>query len=515
MPYERALDISHRHVEQRQRAGYLFDMPQDAKASGQVSGPINILGSFQDPNNFDQGAAKLVNVRIIPRTAKEGKVAQVRLVGAPGLTQVSKPVASPCIAICHAQGTLWTGHANGSIYRAVETGVPTLSGAVAVNAVQPIIRFAEDRTGLVITSNRNTINAALNGTAYLATIAGGVVNSGFDASINFDPSACAELNNFAVYSGASNFYANQDSKMFSSQALNPASVLVNSFATKEARADRVVDLAVSGLVLWPLGSRSLEQWYDPGGSTDFAFTAYPNSLLSVGIASRLSLAVLRDIIMFVGTDRRLWLCTGQSGQAVSPPWVDLLLQQLTLAQLGQLTAYAYGQGGSDFYVLTLPGAWSLELAGATGVWSYRQSPGRPDHAGRCATEHDGGVTYVGLDTGEVCTVNMNSNSEPAGTLSRMMITPWVGSQETRTTFNSLDVTSSMGPAAGNFSLDWSEDRTVTWRGARQIILPSPGARRAIGREFGTGRRRQFRLQYSGAQAPFTFDEMFLNVTPGS
>lgn len=479
-------------------------------------GTINIMGSFQDPNNFDQGAAKLVNVRVVPREAKESKVSQVRFVGAPGLTQVCKPSSSPCIAICHALGTIWSGHADGSVYYGVETGTPTLSGTVAVNATQPVIRFAEDRTALAIASNRNTINAALYGTGYTATQGAGVVNAGFDASINFDPSTVAELQNYAVWSAASNFYANQNSKMYSSQPLAPATVHVNSFATKEARADRVVDLAVSGRVLWPLGSRSLEQWYAPGNTTDFAFTAYPNSLLSVGLASRLSLAVLRDIIMFVGTDRRVWLCNGQAGQPVSQPWVDLLLQQLTLTQLGQLTAYAYGQGGSDFYVLTLPGSWSLELAGATGVWSYRQSPGgRLDHAGRCATEHDGGTTYIGLDTGEICYLNANSAAEPAGTLSRMMVAPWLGSEETRTTFTAIDITSSMGPAAGTFQLDWSEDRAVTWRGARQITLPSPGTRRAIGRSFGTGRRRQFRLQYSGTQAPFTIDEWFAGTIAGS
>jgi hypothetical protein len=489
---------------------------------------IDILGSFQDPLNLDQGAGKLVNVRVVPREQKEGKPGKARLVGAPGLTQVCQPTAVPCIAIGQALRTVWTGHADGSIYYGVETGAPTLAGFVAVNAQQPVIRFAEDRTALAIASNSNTNNVAELGTGYTATPAAGVVNADFDVSINFDPSAVAELNNIAVWSAASNFYANQDSKMYSAEPLAPATVLPNSFATKEARADRVVDLAVSGLVLWPLGSRSLEQWYAPGGQTDFAFTAYPNSLYSVGLAARLSLAVLRDVIMFVGTDRRIWLCTGQTGQPVSPPWIDLLLQQITTAQLATLTAYAYGQGGGDFYVLTLPGQWTLELCSSTGVWSYRQTPGgRLDHAGRCATEFSGGVTYVGLDTGQVCTVNINSNSEPAGVLQRMIITPWVGGssgnlvtagtsgQETRQTYNSIDVTSSMGPAAGNFQLDWSEDRAVTWRGARQIVMPQPGTRRAIGRNFGTGRRRQFRLQYNGVQAPFTIDEFFANVGAGT
>lgn len=477
---------------------------------------INILGSFQDPLQLDEGAGRLVNVRVVPRQQTEGKPAAVRFVGAPGLPVVCQPTASPCIAISHALQTIWSGHADGSIYYGVETGAPTLAGVVAVNAQQPVIRFAEDRTALAIASNRNTNNAAEFGTGYIATQGGGVVNAGFDASINFDPSAVAEMNNITVWSAASNFYANQNAKMYSSQPLAPANVLPNSFATKEARADRVVDLAVSGLVLWPLGARSLEQWYAPGGQTDFAFVAYPNSLYSVGIAARLSLAVLRDIIVFVGTDRRLWLCMGQTGQPVSPPWVDLLLQQLTAAELATLTAYAYGQGGGDFYVLTLPGQWTLELCSTTRAWSYRQTPGgRLDHAGRCAAEDNGGITYVGLDTGEICTININDSSEPAGTLQRTIITPYIGSQEAKQTYNSIDVTSSMGPAAGNFQLDWSDDNATTWRGARQITMPVPGQRRAIGREFGTGRRRQFRLQYSGVQSPFTIDELFAQVSAGT
>lgn len=478
--------------------------------------PINVLGSFQDPKNLDEGAGRLTNVRIVPRQQAEGKPALVRFMGAPGLTQVCKPTAAPCIAISHALQTIWTGHADGSIWYGVETGAPQLAGFVSVQPQQPVIRFAEDRTALAIASNLNTNNAAEFGTGYTATQGGGVINAGFDASINFDPSTVAEMNNITVWSAASNFYANQNAKMYSSQPLAPANVLPNSFATKEARADRVVDLAVSGLVLWPLGARSLEQWYAPGSQTDFAFVAYPNSLYSVGLAARLSLAVLRDIIAFVGTDRRIWLCMGQSGQPVSPPWVDLLLQQLTAAELSTLTAYAYGQGGGDFYVLTLPGQWSLELCSTTKVWSYRQTPGgRLDHAGRCATEDNGGVTYVGLDTGEICTLNINSSSEPAGTLQRTIITPYVGSQDTRQTYNSIDVTSSMGSAAGNFQLDWSIDNGQTWRGARQITMPVVGQRRAIARELGTSRRRQFRFQYGGAQAPFTMDELFAQVSAGT
>jgi len=488
---------------------------------------INVMGSFQDPLNLDQGAGKLVNVRVVPREMKEGRVAKVRFLGSPGLTTVCQPTAQPCIALCHALDTIWSGHGDGSIYYGIETGVPVLAGFVAVQAGQPVIRFAEDRTALAIASNKNILNPLLFGTGYVGvkTPTAGITNAGFDTSIDFDPSTVAELDNMTIWSGASNVYANQDSKMYNSNPLAPGTVQPNSFATKEARADRVVDLAISGRVMWPLGSRSLEQWYDSGNGADFPYQAFPNSLNSVGIASRLTLAVLRDRIMFVGTNRRVWLCSGQSGAPVSPTWVDNLLQELTLTQLGQLTAYAYAHAESDFYVLTLPGSWTIELSGATGSWSYRQSPGRLDHASRCATEHDGGSTYVGLDTGHICTADMNNQTEPAGTISRIIVTPWVGDEEYRSTYATVDATSSMGPQAGTFQLDWSETADVTeggvvvsnrtWRGVRQIQMPTPGVQRAIGRDFGTGRRRQFRLQYSGTQAPFTIDEMFINTIKGT
>jgi hypothetical protein len=234
-------------------------------------------------------------------------------------------------------------------------------------------------------------------------------------------------------------------------------------------------------------------------------------LLEVGLAARRTLANLHGKVMWVGTDRRIWMGQGQSGQPVSPGWVDLLLQQIDLQSL---TAYMYAQGGDEFYVLTLENQWSIELALSTSSWTYRKSNGRPDHAGRCAIEEQSGVTYVGLDTGDVCTVDLASASEPAGVLERTVITMWLGAEETRHVINQIDVTSYLGPSAGTFTMDWSEDRAVTWKGFRTIVWPEPGTRRAIARAMGTSRRRQVRVQYSGATAPFEIDEFFVVVSPG-
>jgi hypothetical protein len=471
---------------------------------------VDIFGSFADPFQQDQGASKLVNCRIIMRQQQEQKLTQTRLVGSPGLTQVCKPTSSPCIVLAHAVSTVWSGHADGSIYSGVDTATPALQGVVAVGS-PPIIRMAEDRTALAIAANSPSVGG-IGGSGYIATVSGGLFNCNFGVNINFDPSTVCNLDNYTVWAGASNTYANQSDKMYSSLPLAPASVPANSFATAEARADMLYDVVTLGRTFWPFGTRSIEMWYNAGGSSDFAFTAFTNSLLEVGLAARRTLANLHGMVMWVATDRRVWLGQGQNGQPVSSGWVDLLLQQVDLQTL---TAYMYAQGGEAFYVLTCEGKWTIEMALSTQTWVYRQSYGRPDHAGRCALEHNLGICYVGLDTGEICAVDLTTASEPAGVMPRVILSMWLGLQESRHTIDQVDITSYMGPEAGIFTLDWSEDRLKSFRGLRTITWPLPGTRRAIARGFGSSRRRQLRLSYAGSKAPFEVDELFLQITNGT
>lgn len=469
---------------------------------------LNIFGSFADPLNQDQGASKLTNCRIVIRKQEEQKMAQVRLVGSPGLIKMSRPTASPCIVLCHAVGTIWSGHADGSIYYDVDTATPIYAGTTVVGS-PPIIRMAEDRTCLAIATNG--IGGGGTGSGYTATTGGGLVFTNFQSTINFDPSSVCVLDNYTVWAGASNTYANQSDKMYTSIPLAPATVDANAFATAEARADPILDVVTLSRTFWPFGTRSVEMWYDQGGSSDFAFTAFTNSLIEVGLAARRTLASMHGMAIWVGTDRRVWMGKGQSGQGISPGWVDLLLQQI---DLNNLTAYMYSQGGDEFYILTLEGVWSIELAVSTMTWVYRQSAGRTDHAGRCAVEHDGGVSYVGLDTGEICKLDLATSSEPAGPLLRLIMTMWIGLHEARNVINQVDITSYMGPEAGQFTLAWSEDRGVSWKGTRNIFWPQPGTRRAVARALGTARRRQLGISYYGGKAPFEVDELFVVVSDG-
>lgn len=479
--------------------------------------PFNFLGSFADPSSFDSGAAKLGNVRVVLRSEAEGKPSILRLVGTPGLTPVSKPTSSPCIVLCRAQNTLWSGHANGAIYSGVDTGTASLRGSVAVDPTTPIIRMAEDITALAIASNRDATGGGGKGTGYTATKTGAVVNANFVPNIDFDPSAVCELDNRTVWAGASDKYAvAQSIRMYCSQPLDPANVLPNSFAAAEARSDSLLDVFTSNRNYWAYKQTSIEQFYDQGGTQDFPFVPFTNSLIESGLANRRTLAGVHGKMLWMGTDCRIWMGYAQSGQPISPGWLDIELQRLSNAGLAyQLTAYAYAQGGDEFYVLTREGYWTLEVALSTKIWNYVNSPGRPDSARRCAVEYAGGVTYVGLDTGDICKLDITTASEPTGVMARTLISPWVGNLVNYHTIDAITVTSSLGPSAGIMVLDWSEDGFATSKGRREIQFAEPGKRRAIARQFGSSRRRQVRIQYSGASAPFEFDEFFADVSGGT
>jgi hypothetical protein len=99
-------------------------------------------------------------------------------------------------------------------------------------------------------------------------------------------------------------------------------------------------------------------------------------------------------------------------------------------------------------------------------------------------------------------------------MSRVLITPWVGNMVDYHVLDAVTVTSSLGPEAGAFTLDWSEDGFVTTKGTRSVTFGKAN-RRAIARQLGASRRRQVRLTYTGTAAPFEYDEFFGEITGGT
>jgi hypothetical protein len=480
---------------------------------------LNILSAFADPNGLDNRGATLINVRAIPRDQKEGRAGLVRLVGTPGLTTVCQPDNYRVIAIGAAEGTYWSVSAGGSVYRDVHTGSPLNAG----NLAEPtsLVRLAEDITGLAIADDRGIGAVATLDKGVTVYSPGNWINPGIDqggsgVAASFSPTTVCELDNITIWGGlAPQGGTAIGQQMYRSLALAPASVDAEWFASKEARADPLIDLLTVDRFMWCFGKRSIEHFYDFGQGVNFPFSPFPNSMLDVGLAARPTLAYCQSNLWFVGTDRRVWQGAGQQAQPVSAAWVDLLLQE---TDLSTLFGYAYAIGGDMFYVLTSDQNWTIEYATGSKLWNYRQTPGRNDHVGRCAFQTEGGLVLIGCADGTICRPDLTNASEPAGPIMRTIISQVFGEEETRHVVDQIDVTSSLTfSKAGSYQLDWTPDGGNSWKGLRTVPFPldTVAHRRSVSRRLGTARRRQFRLRYSGPAAPFQIDEFYMPKTEGA
>lgn len=457
--------------------------------------PLNVVASFASPSfKDDPQGSRLVNCRAVLRQQQvEGKPAATRVVGAPGLVQLCRPSTAACVALGRALGTSWSVHADGMVFRDVHTG-----GAVAVGQVSPgdIIRAAEDRTALAIASAG----------AYIATQSSVAPVTMPDDS----PSTVAIADSRTFWAGFPISSPRSD-RMYVSASLAPQTVDANAFATAEARPDAILDLLALGRVLWVFGTGTMEQWYDSAASTDFPYSAYPNSLLEVGLSTdaRATLAACQGRAWAVCTDGRVWGFEGQQGQPISPAWLDRAIMNVPRSTLA---GCAYSYGGDMFYVLTSRGNWTVELTNSLGLWNYRESPGLGYHRARSALQYEpANMVLMGLDNGVIGRLDGSVGTEAGVNMSVGVTFPPIGSQIDKHTLGSVDAVSPMGPSAGNLLLDWSDDNGATFKGLRTIQMPEPGIKRGVARGLGTTRRRQLRVRYNGS-APFALDELWPNIT---
>lgn len=125
--------------------------------------------------------------------------------------------------------------------------------------------------------------------------------------------------------------------------------------------------------IWLFGERTSEVWYNNGNSP-FPFAVVPGLLIPFGVAASFSPAIVGSSI--------LWLTRNDDGQGqvveaqgyspsrVSTDPVEYALSQYT--QIDDAVAWAYQEGGHNFYCLNFPSAgvtWVYDQT--TGQWHKR------------------------------------------------------------------------------------------------------------------------------------------------
>lgn len=145
------------------------------------------------------------------------------------------------------------------------------------------------------------------------------------------------------------------------------------FATAESSPDNLVRVFNGLGQLWLFGNKTTEIWSNVGGS-GFPFERINGAKMEVGCVAKHSVVNMGSSLVWLGQDNKgygiIYKASGFTPQRISTHAIEYKLQQI--ADLSNLTAYAYQQDGHTFYVLTGTGLdTTLVFDEQTGLWHER------------------------------------------------------------------------------------------------------------------------------------------------
>ncbi len=214
------------------------------------------------------------------------------------------------------------------------------------------VYFADNGTDIMI----------VGGNGYAYTPSTDTIKNMEDEEGWFPSNMVAYLDGYFIFNrtGTGQFFI---SKLFSTE-IDPI-----DWATAEAAPDDTVGIIVAARQLWILGERTAEIWYD-SGDPDFPLTRISGAAIDIGCANYQSIAKVRDSILFVSIDNKVYMTKGYAPSIVSTPAVEKDLQE---AERGGVTAFSYTENGSWFYCLTINESITWVYDPDTQQWHNRRS----------------------------------------------------------------------------------------------------------------------------------------------
>lgn len=293
---------------------------------------------------------RLVNMLVeASATSQDGIV----LIGRPGMVQDRTIGDGPIRGLFHQDGTL-----SDTVFSVSGVDLWGASNLGGVEGIGPV-SFAASATELIVAAG-GKIRRTDGSTAANVTFPD-------DAGVT----AVDYMGSYfiALRAGTHRFYWSKLRDATSWDALD--------YASAESSPDPLLDVVVTGDVMWLLGTTSIEPWQITGDAV-LPFSRVEGRTYQRGVLDTGCAAGLDNSLFWIGDDKRVYR-SASSPEGLSDPGVEE-----RIARSAEVSAFAYEYEGHKFFAVRLD-TETLLFDVATLEWFEPASFGMPNWRARCAT----------------------------------------------------------------------------------------------------------------------------------
>lgn len=289
------------------------------------------------------------------------------------------------------------------------------------------------------------------------------------------------------------------------------------FSLKDDDSDNLVTLIEDKRLLWLVGERTSEVWFNLGtssttGAATEPFSRLQGGMLQVGCGAPHTIVRTGHGMMWLGNSDRgqnyVVTTQGYDFRAIINPALSYALTQYRVTS--DAFAYTYTEEGHEFYVLTFPTAdvtWVYDLT--TDMWHQRQSVdmngNRHRQRANCSINFAGQRLVGDYQTGQIWRQSREYFVDGDRPLIALRRSPWVwdGGDRNRVRHERLQLEFSpgVGLATGQGSdpqimLRWRDENG--WSNMYHVPIGKIGVvkNRAIRRRLGAARNRVYEVSIS-------------------
>ena len=414
-------------------------------------------------------AERLIN--LYAEKAPDQANSPVVIYGTPGLSRFAIVGTGP-IRATHEMASVLFVVSGVQLFSVDSSGTPTLLGAIA-------------GTGRVHTADNGTQLVLVN------DIGTGFVWDGATLDTITDPdyqlaSSCAFLNQYIVFS------VKGSGQFFWSGILDAKAYDALDFATAESSPDILVEIISSSGLLWMLGEKTVDVFYNSGSSA--VFERVSGAPMEIGATA--NTVVSLDNSPFWLSNGIFYRANGYAPVRISTHSIENLIRGWTGPR-----AFRYIDEGHRFYVVSFDQG-CVVYDTTTGLWHERETFSVGRWRGCCYSSTYGKHLVGDYLLGLIYEMDLETYMDDTFVLQSRAITPFINDNGKKIDLGSIQVVFEHGVGLTEGSdpqviLDWTDDG-VTWSNELWRGLGKIGERlaRTKWNRLGSFRSRAFRVTIS-------------------